>query len=68
MAIDKLAQLQLLGLGKALGKQDHAAKGARLVDHGDLGPIEIIPDLHGDEAYQETENDAEAAASPARRP
>jgi hypothetical protein len=59
MAIDDLAQLLPLVFRDALGEENDAAKGARFRRDSGLGPVKIVPDLNGDEAHEETEDDAE---------
>ena len=59
MAIDDLAQLLPLVFRDALGEENDAAKGTRFRRDSGLGPVKIVPDLNGDEAHEETEDDAE---------
>jgi hypothetical protein len=54
--------------GKVCGQQIDGAKGTCLVRNGDLCLFEIAPHLRGDEADQETEDDAERRQHPGREP
>jgi hypothetical protein len=53
--------------GKACGQQVDGTKGARLVRNGDLCLFKIAPHLCGDEADQQTEDDAERRQHPGEK-
>lgn len=57
VAVHEGAKLHPLLIRQALSEQHDGSEWAGLCDDRNLGLIEVIPDLHGDETNEQTEDD-----------
>lgn len=64
MAVDESAKTRPLLFWEAFDEEHNAAKGAGFAGNRELGPIKIIPDLHGHEADQQTKDDTKWGQHP----